>query len=205
MNELNISWSEYNSMANKIAADIKREWLDITNHKTLIIGMSRGGLPLAVNLSHLLQLPMSIINYRRLDGIDETTPELFHQHEHDITEYHIILVDDIHDSGHSMSICRDYLNKLYPDFDPLGGGKVITTALVYNTHFDGIRKNDYGLDFNGMIIDTSKGHPWVNFPWEKNNESVIAYMTTRRSAEISQAMLECLQNTNYSTESIGPQ
>ena len=72
--------------------------------------MNRGGLPAAVHLSHILELPMTIINYRRLDGVAETVPELFHQVDTDINNFDgIILVDEIHDSGHSMNICKDYL------------------------------------------------------------------------------------------------
>lgn len=156
--ELNVSWNTYDNYAAQLAMDLTLHFREVPANKILIIGMSRGGLPLAVHLSHLLELPMSILNYRRLDGINETTPELFHQHEH-IEEYsHIVLVDDIHDSGHSMKICYDFLKEK-------SNSEIITASLIYNTHYHGEKKSEE-VTFAGKVIDTSKEHFWINFPWE---------------------------------------
>lgn len=153
-----ISWLEYDAIVSDLAMDIA-SGLDLNN--SLIIGMSRGGLPLATHLSHLLELPMSIINYRRIDGINETEPELFHNHDEDIKTYKtILLVDDIHDSGDSMNICLEFMKKHNPN------GKIVSVVLVENTHYDGVKKTSFA-DFCGELNDTSNSHPWVYFPWEQ--------------------------------------
>lgn len=161
MTEINISWAEYDYLITSVGMDIANGYLNLANKKHLIVGMNRGGLPAAVHLSHILELPMTIINYRRLDGVAETKPELFHQIDTDINSFDgIILVDEIHDSGHSMNICKEYLKRMYPTIS------VVCAVLVYNTHFEGAKKDSYDVEFTGRIINTAKEHPWVNFPWE---------------------------------------
>lgn len=154
-----IEWGEYDLVMSELAREI---CLDITSDdKPLIIGMSRGGLPAATHLSHLLELPMSIINYRRLDGVNETTPELFHNHDKDIEDYSLILlVDDIHDSGHSMTICVEYMRQHNPT------AKIKTVVLAQNTHYDGIEKNT-SADYIGILYNTKDKHDWISFPWER--------------------------------------
>lgn len=152
---IKITWEEYDEFITQISLDLKSNY-NLDN--TLIIGMSRGGLPPSVHLSHILELPMSIINYRRLDGIDETTPEIFHSHKDGLSTFkNFILVDDIHDSGHSMNECSKFL-ELY-------NVNLITVTLSCNTYYDGRPKLEYP-NITGLIIDNKEETKWVVFPWE---------------------------------------
>jgi len=66
-----IDWKEYQKMTDELAVKIKNsnEFFDG------IYGIPRGGLPLAVSLSHILQLPILLyptINSLVVDDISET-------------------------------------------------------------------------------------------------------------------------------------
>ena len=78
-----ISWEQYDDMINKIAVYVKH----INTEKIgAIYGLPRGGLPIAVSLSHSLGLPLLMNYYDRKV----------------VTRKKILVVDDIADTGHTL-------------------------------------------------------------------------------------------------------
>ena len=53
---MKITWEDFNYAVRKLAREYKGKGI------TEVVGISRGGLPLAVALSHELGVPLSIIN-----------------------------------------------------------------------------------------------------------------------------------------------
>ena len=84
-----ISWKEYDDMINKIAVYVKH-----VNKEEIgaIYGLPRGGLPIAVELSHRLDLPLLMNYYDRKV----------------VTDKKILVVDDIADTGNTL---KDFGNK----------------------------------------------------------------------------------------------
>lgn len=78
-----ISWADYDDMINKIAVYVKH-----INKEEIgaIYGLPRGGLPIAVSLSHSLGLPLLMNYYDRKV----------------VTRKKILVVDDIADTGHTL-------------------------------------------------------------------------------------------------------
>ena len=78
-----ISWDDYDDMINKIAVYVKH-----INKEEIgaIYGLPRGGLPIAVSLSHSLGLPLLMNYYDRKV----------------VTRKKILVVDDIADTGHTL-------------------------------------------------------------------------------------------------------
>ena len=79
-----ITWKQYDEYIDKIADWIvKKDFLNIG----AVYGLPRGGLPIAVSLSHKLGLPL-MMNYddRKI-----------------VTDKQILIVDDIADTGHSLN------------------------------------------------------------------------------------------------------
>ena len=78
-----ISWSQYELYVARIA-----DWITMCCEEEVgaIYGLPRGGLPIAVSLSHMLDLPI-LMNYydRKL-----------------VTKKKILVVDDIADTGHTL-------------------------------------------------------------------------------------------------------
>lgn len=84
MSIINFSWQEFNEAADIIASEIRAKGL--LNKFTHIYGIPRGGLPLAVALSHRLNkfVTTDSINVFRLHG------------------RHMLVVDDISDTGKTL-------------------------------------------------------------------------------------------------------
>jgi hypoxanthine phosphoribosyltransferase len=84
MTVINFSWDEFNEAADMIASEIRSKGL--LNKFTHIYGIPRGGLPLAVALSHRLEkfVTTDSINVFRLCGRK------------------MLVVDDISDSGKTL-------------------------------------------------------------------------------------------------------
>ena len=82
-NKTYITWDEYDDMINKIAVYIKH----ISEEEIgAVYGLPRGGLPIAVSLSHSLGLPLLMDYYDRKI----------------VTDKKILVVDDIADTGNTL-------------------------------------------------------------------------------------------------------
>ena len=86
-NKVFISWKEYEEHIDSIVNWVKSSRLKIG----AVYGLPRGGLPIAVSLSHRLHLPL-LMNYfdRKI-----------------VTDDFILVVDDIADTGHTL---KDFEN-----------------------------------------------------------------------------------------------
>ena len=83
-----ISWEGYDSYIDSITNWVKTSDLNLG----AVYGLPRGGLPIAVSLSHRLHLPLLMDYYDRKI----------------VTEKKILVVDDIADTGHTL---KDFENK----------------------------------------------------------------------------------------------
>tara|TARA_R100000664_G_C2754518_1_gene142158 strand:- start:1097 stop:1519 length:423 start_codon:yes stop_codon:yes gene_type:complete len=86
-----ISWEQYDDYINKIS-----DWIDqLQRYQGLnigaVYGLPRGGLPIAVSLSHQLNLPL-LMNY------DDRKV---------VTDKQILIVDDIADTGKTLNHYKD--------------------------------------------------------------------------------------------------
>lgn len=99
-----------------------------------VLGIRRGGLPIAVHLSHKLDLPLIV---------DEREAVKFCS---------VLLVDDIVDSGDTMSFMVNRLKQIIP------GGLIVTASLYFKPC------SKYVPNFF-----TRTTEDWIVFPWENNN------------------------------------
>ena len=83
-----ISWEGYDSYIDSITNWVKTSDLNLG----AVYGLPRGGLPIAVSLSHRLHLPLLMDYYDRKI----------------VTDKKILVVDDIADTGHTL---KDFENK----------------------------------------------------------------------------------------------
>lgn len=149
-----VDWNEVKRLtqgiANKLIADKK----DID----LIVPIIRGGMPIAMLLSSMLDVEeMSCIHIRR--SIDDNPNTEFNQpvnkgitNAEKIKDSNILIVDDTLDS----KITLDYAINLLKEYQP----KSITVAILYN-----FNKNTFDSIYSGEEVQEYK---WVVFPWEKS-------------------------------------
>jgi hypoxanthine phosphoribosyltransferase len=156
-----------------------------------IVGINRGGLPLALRISHLLDVTMYTLDVRLRDGTigpesncwmaeDAFGYEHYKILEHNadisasagepivdlpISKKNILIVDDINDTGATFNwIKQDWPAGCLPDdpnWDTVWGQNVRFAAMFEKSHTE-----FDGLNYMWKELDTSEGDPWVVFPWE---------------------------------------
>ena len=87
-----ISWEDYDNYINKIDDWIAHKEYNEELELGAVYGLPRGGLPIAVSLSHRLNLPVLMNYYDRKI----------------VTDKQILVVDDIADTGHTL---KDFVNE----------------------------------------------------------------------------------------------
>jgi uncharacterized protein len=155
MTDLYISWPDYHHTIEKLAIQVHQsEW-----SFNQIICLARGGLRVGDILSRLFRLPMAVLattSYQGSDGREQggltiagnltmTTEQL---------GSHILLVDDLVDSGVTLQATQVWLNQHY--------GSVIqelrTAVLWYKAC--SVIKPDY-------FVDYLPNNPWIHQPFER--------------------------------------
>ena len=86
-----VSYKQYEEMVDKISVWVKHMSNEIDNIGA-VYGLPRGGLPIAVELSHRLNLPLLMNYYDRKV----------------VTDKKVLVVDDIADTGHTL---KDFDNE----------------------------------------------------------------------------------------------
>ena len=135
---------EYMQGMSKIKAEI--DDLIVRGHVHInVVGIHRGSLPMAVHLSNILPARMSIINYQTRDGNSKVPEFVVNTIEpHDT----IIVLDDIYDSGKTITNIKDKLEKEYP-------GQYIKPMVLFGK--DNEQDCYYAHEHTGE---------WIEFPWE---------------------------------------
>lgn len=152
MEYCNYSWDATRTGVSWLNARIVESKIDYK----LVIGLSRGGLIPAVMLSHSLDIPFKALEWSFRDSNVQNEASLVHiMNWYDPTKK-ILIVDDICDSGQTLTSLLAFLNKRfynYAGFD---------TAVLINNVAQPLKPT-----YNAKLIDRSHDKRWVNFCWEK--------------------------------------
>lgn len=150
-----VDWEEIQKLSSKIAKQI----IEDDKRIDLIVPILRGGMPIAMILSSILDVTeMSCVHIRRSIN-DEPNTEFKKipinkgiTNIEKITNANILIVDDTLDS----KITLDYTISLLKQHNP----KSISIAILYN-----FNKDTFGNVYSGEEVQKYK---WVVFPWEDN-------------------------------------
>lgn len=148
-----VNWEEIENLSFKIAEQILLDKKRID----LIVPILRGGMPIAMLLSSMLNVEdMSCIHIRRSVNDKPNTEFTKVPNNKGITNVdkingsNILIVDDTLDS----KITLDYAINLLKKFNP----KSINVAILYN-----FNKDTFDNVYSGEEV---KNYKWVVFPWE---------------------------------------
>ena len=118
-----------------------------------LVAISRGGLVPARLLSDVLDIPNLYtirISFYSSVGVKKEKPEVTQPLSADLSGKNVLLVDDISDSGKSLSLALEYLK-------PLNPARVKTATIHFKP--DSLLKPDF---FH------STTESWIIYPWERN-------------------------------------
>jgi hypoxanthine phosphoribosyltransferase len=182
MNRKHYTWKDVHKCAHKLALEMYKTGF----RPDYIVGLNRGGLPVSVVLSHLLDCNHYTLDVRLRDNKGETGPEsncwmaedafgyvseldrdgIFEHNTSNIAnKKNILIVDDINDTGATFNwIKKDWQSSCLPDhpnWNTVWGQNVRFAVMCEKTHteFDGV-------DYVWQTIDTSEKDTWIVFPWE---------------------------------------
>ena len=129
----------------------------------LIVGLSRGGLIPAVNMSHYFDVPMWPLKVSLRD--DKHVQDSSWMAEEAYKGARILIVDDINDSGATLDLIKkSWIANHHPDdmtWNVIWGTNVRVAVLVNN-----ISSNFDDVTYSGLEINKAEDDAWIVFPWE---------------------------------------
>lgn len=153
VDKLFLDHARIDSLQAKVARDIT-----ISGWKPeLVVGLVRGGLAPAVNLSHYFNIPMLSLHVSFRDWAQQQSMQPLV--EQVLDQKNILIVDDINDTGKS-------LQSIHQNLELLAGNHVFTSGQVRVAVLVNNLGSDYEVDYYGVEIDKRERDQWVVFPWE---------------------------------------
>jgi len=147
MEYLKLSWEEIEKLCKKLAHKIKEKGFD----RRIFIGLSRGGLvPLRLLSDYLGIDEIHVVRVKFYEKVGKTKakPKIMHGVQFDIAGKDVLIVDDIADTGESITAAVNHLKER--------GAKSIAVATL-------LKKPHSKIAPDLFVKETSA---WVIFPWE---------------------------------------
>lgn len=151
-----VDWDTFEFYVSSLVAKLKED-----PPASLIIGLSRGGLPLATTLSNRLGIPMTCIDWSLRDGKKRDYEKLKTILSNIPEKQEVLIVDDLIDSGETYKDIHASLGS-----DILWNWVTVTpVVLLYNTEafssLEGWNKPVSAIKFQRSLYSN-----WFIFPWE---------------------------------------
>ena len=144
------SWNDLEKASGYIVGQMYQDsW-----RPTYLVGITRGGLPLAVMISHLANIPMFTAKVSKRDG---NTVQIDPQIHKDVRfGADILIVDDINDSGNTFQIIWDELG-----LDNIEPGSVRFAAMTENI------SSEFGhVSYHWDEVNKAENDTWLVYPYE---------------------------------------
>jgi len=140
-----ISWSEYGNLAEALGEKVRA-----TGKKfDLVVGIARGGIPVAMVVSDHLGVKIDFVNVKSYDDVGKRSPpRILSTLTERIEGKKILLVDDLVDQGDTMTFMTRYLQEMKP--------AVLETAVMFKKPWSKTEPDYYLEDVN----------EWIVFPFE---------------------------------------
>lgn len=143
---LRLGWKEYGNMASALARSVARSGIRFD----VVVGIARGGVPLAMVISDEIGARLEIVNVKSYNGMrgERVNPRILTTLTSSVEGRRVLLVDDLVEEGDTMKEMASYLEKQRP-------GKLMTAAMFRKPWSRVVP------DFCVKQVDR-----WVVFPWE---------------------------------------
>lgn len=178
---LTVTWKEYATLTRKLAATV----LSGKTPVDTIVAIARGGLTLGHLLSDHLRIPVSTICIQSYTDVQTQGEVVLTEGLHTpIRGKHVLLVDDVSDSGKTFQRATSYLKHLGP--------KEISTLAMFFKPRSAFRPDYYARHTNR----------WILFPYEPTE--MILLLTKQMSGD-GKSKIEIqhfLEHLGYTDEDI---
>ena len=144
---LHLYWDEIVNLVTQITGQIKERNFD----PDIIIAISRGGFSPARILCDQLNIKrLASIQIEYYTGIGTTkkTPHVIFPLNADVEGLNVLIVDDVADTGHSLSLAKEHMRKQNP--------RTIKTATLHIKPWSSLKPDFYAIEVN----------EWIVYPWE---------------------------------------
>lgn len=141
-----LSWSQYGELVTKLADEVvaSGERFD------LVIGIARGGMPVAMVVADTLGVRVDFLNVKSYTDVGERTkPKILSTITENITGKRVLVVDDLVDGGETMESITEYLLSQRPSS--------MKTAVLFTKPW-----STFAPDFSLKVVDK-----WIVFPYER--------------------------------------
>ena len=118
-----LTYQQYSNIVNKLIDTLKKSYIKFD----WVYGIPRGGLPLAVELSHKLNIPLALDNLFRKEYRTQS----------------ILLVDDLVDTGETM---RDLTENIFNEYEK------VTTAVLFRKPWCKFHPDYYVEEIDRWIV-----------------------------------------------------
>lgn len=178
---LPVDWQTYHTIARKLASSI----LSQTPNVDEIVAISRGGLTLGHLLSDFLRIPISTISIQSYTDIQtHGEAKIAGKLKVPIAGKHILLVDDVSDSGKTLKRAVSYLKHLRPK-------EITTVTMFYKPH------SIFRPDFFAKQTTC-----WVLFPYEPTEMIYLITQQMEKEGKSKASIQTFLEKLGYQNEEI---
>lgn len=140
-----INWSEYGNLADALAEKVRSSG----KHYDLVVGIARGGIPVAMAVSDHLNVKIDFVNVKSYSDFGKRVPpRILSTLTEAIEGKDILLVDDLVDQGDTLASMKKYLGDQMP--------RTLDTAVMFKKPWSK-QEPDYYLE---TVTE------WVVFPFE---------------------------------------
>lgn len=178
---LPLSWDLYLSQIHTLAEKI----LSLPDKPQEIVAISRGGLTIGHILSDMLRLPIwtiSIQSYSDLQNQGEI--KILGKLQTSIKNKHVLLVDDVSDTGKTFVRAMEYLNGFKPT-------NITTCAAYYKPH--SVYKPDV------YAAETDK---WILFPYEPIESITVFVKKLQKEGKDKKEIIDFLHSLTFTDRQI---
>jgi len=141
-----VNWSQYGELVTKLADEVASSG----DRFDLVIGIARGGVPVAMVVADTLGVRVDFLNVKSYTDVGERTrPKILSTITENITNKRVLVVDDLVDGGATMECIVDYLSTQRP--------MSIKTAVLFTKPW-----SSFSPDYSLKVVDN-----WIVFPYER--------------------------------------
>jgi len=147
---------------NTACLDISSQMFKDQWRPSWIVGVTRGGLLPAVQLSHYLDIKMHTLDVRLRDADDDPEHNLWMAGAA-ASGQKMLIVDDINDTGATFEWIVNDWEENDPSTEWLGiwGNNVRFASLVNNL------PSEFEVDYTSIEINKAENPEWIVFPYEE--------------------------------------